>query len=678
MPAVRSPTATGSVLLRGIAAVCALVLAAYAVQAQAAPLGAAGDTIFGDVLYNVLIGFAGVLCLARAYAGAGERIAWGLLGASLLVQAAGEVYWTLALSDLTDAPYPSVADAMWLAAYPLRYAALIVLVRARLRGVFRSSYWLDAAIAACAVAAGAAALVFPAVLETTGGSVGAVATNLAYPVFDFLLLALAVGMLALSGWRPGRAWALLAAGFAVTGVADCIYLYQAARGTYIEHTLLDPLWPLGALLVAAAAWQRAPARRILLDDRRIVVVPSLFAIGALALLLLDHARPITTLAIVLAAATIVLSAFRMALVFRENVGMLAHSRREALTDALTGLGNRRRLLFDLDEIVATASRRTPRVLAIFDLDGFKRYNDSYGHPAGDALLARLGGKLGAAARPYGSAYRMGGDEFCVLIRDESPGADAILAGCKAALSEGGEGFAVVPSVGSVEIPGEATEASQALQVADRRMYAQKDRQSPSASRQTCDALMRMLREREPDLYEHLHGVGELAVSVGRRLGLESEDLDVVCRAAEMHDIGKMAVPDAILTKAGPLNEDEWAYMRRHTLIGERILAAVPALLPVARLVRSSHERWDGTGYPDGLRGEQIPLGARVVAVCDAYDAMVSYRPYRDGMPPTEALAELRRCAGTQFDPRVIEAFCTEIVPPPLPEAPAGEPEGAAA
>jgi HD-GYP domain-containing protein (c-di-GMP phosphodiesterase class II) len=207
------------------------------------------------------------------------------------------------------------------------------------------------------------------------------------------------------------------------------------------------------------------------------------------------------------------------------------------------------------------------------------------------------------------------------------------------------------------------------------MYAQKDRQSPSASRQTCDALMRVLHEREPELYQHLHGVGELAVSVGRRLGLGSEDLDLVCRAAEMHDVGKMAVPDAILMKAGPLDEAEWAYMRRHTLIGERILAAVPALMPVARLVRSSHERWDGTGYPDGLRAEQIPLGARIVAVCDAYDAMVSDRPYRDGISPLEALAELRRCAGTQFDPTVVNAFCAEIVPPLPDPAPVG-PEAA--
>ena len=158
-------------------------------------------------------------------------------------------------------------------------------------------------------------------------------------------------------------------------------------------------------------------------------------------------------------------------------------------------------------------------------------------------------------------------------------------------------------------------------------------------------------------------MGGLAAAVARRMRLPGEDLDVVCRAAELHDVGKMAVPDAILSKTGPLDEQEWAFMRRHTIIGERILGAAPALAPVARLVRSSHERWDGKGYPDRLRGEEIPLGSRIVAVCDAYDAMVTHRPYREPIAPADALEELRRCAGAQFDPAVVEAFCAEMVVP---------------
>jgi len=134
----------------------------------------------------------------------------------------------------------------------------------------------------------------------------------------------------------------------------------------------------------------------------------------------------------------------------------------------------------------------------------------------------------------------------------------------------------------------------------------------------------------------------------------------VARAAELHDVGKVAIPDAILNKAGPLDEAEWSFMRRHTIIGERILLSAPALRPVARLVRSSHERWDGGGYPDGLAQEEIPLGARIVAVCDAFDAMTTDRPYRRRVSDAAALAELRGNAGTQFDPQVVKAFARTL------------------
>ena len=192
------------------------------------------------------------------------------------------------------------------------------------------------------------------------------------------------------------------------------------------------------------------------------------------------------------------------------------------------------------------------------------------------------------------------------------------------------------------------------------MYARKGGRRMSAGRQSRDVLLRTLSERRPDLHLRLRDIGELALAVGRELHMGPEGLDEVARAAELHDVGKIAVPDAILDKAGPLDPVEWSFMRRHPLIGERILLEAPALRPVARLVRSSHERWDGGGYPDGLRGDEIPLGARVVAVCDAFDAMTTERPYRGPVTHSDAIAELRRCAGTQFDPMVVEAFCKVI------------------
>ena len=265
-------------------------------------------------------------------------------------------------------------------------------------------------------------------------------------------------------------------------------------------------------------------------------------------------------------------------------------------------------------------------------------------------------RLADAVRGHGRAYRLGGDEFCVLLEPGAAGVDPLVAACVAALNERGEGFEVTTSHGAVLAPGEVTSATEALQIADRRMYARKGGRRMSAGRQSRDVLLRMLSERQPELHAHLRGTAELALAVGRELGMEAEELDEVARAAELHDLGKVAIPDEILSKPGPLDETEWSFMRRHTMIGERILLAAPALRPVARLVRSSHERFDGSGYPDMLAGEEIPLGARVVAVCDAFDAMISERPYRAPRSDTEALAELQRCAGTQFDPAVVEAF----------------------
>jgi HD-GYP domain-containing protein (c-di-GMP phosphodiesterase class II) len=133
-------------------------------------------------------------------------------------------------------------------------------------------------------------------------------------------------------------------------------------------------------------------------------------------------------------------------------------------------------------------------------------------------------------------------------------------------------------------------------------------------------------------------------------------VEQVGHAAQLHDVGKIAIPDAILNKPGPLDEDEWRFMRRHTIIGERIVSGAPALSEAARLIRASHERFDGDGYPDGLRGEEIPIGSRVIAVCDAFDAMIADRPYRASLSPAAAMRELERCSGSQFDPVVVEAF----------------------
>jgi two-component system cell cycle response regulator len=227
---------------------------------------------------------------------------------------------------------------------------------------------------------------------------------------------------------------------------------------------------------------------------------------------------------------------------------------------------------------------------------------------------------------------------------------------RAAALQAGEGFTISTAFGSVVIPHDTGDVTEALRKADKAMYAQKQSGRATAGRQSSDVLLRALTERHPDLGEHLDGVAELAAAVGLRLGIESEELTQLRHAAALHDVGKVAIPDAIITKPGPLTDDEWTFMRRHTIIGDRILAAAPALGGAARLVRASHEAWDGSGYPDGLCGVEIPLGARIIAVCDAFDAMISARPYAPPKTVADALAELRRCAGGQFDPSVVATF----------------------
>jgi diguanylate cyclase (GGDEF)-like protein len=334
---------------------------------------------------------------------------------------------------------------------------------------------------------------------------------------------------------------------------------------------------------------------------------------------------------------------------------------QAFHDPLTGLPNRRSLVADLERGIAAASEEQPLLLLLWDLDGFKAYNDCFGHAAGDALLTRLGHNLTDAMEGCGSSYRMGGDEFCVLAWPGINGSESIALEAGAALAEHGEGFAVTASYGSVLVPAEATTHTEALRIADQRMYARKGFGSrASAGRQSTDVLLTVLCERSPDLGIHLDEVTELCQAIAARLALPDEEVAPLLQAASLHDVGKAAIPDEILNKPGPLDREEWEFMRGHTLIGQRILSAAPALTRAAAFVRSSHERFDGQGYPDKLAGDDIPLGARVIAVCDAFDAMTSSRPYRAPMSVEGALAELRRCAGTQFDPMVVDAFCAVI------------------
>ena len=629
----------------------------FAAQALSGAGGARADEIFGNWVYDAILLGAALVCVARGVLVRRQRWVWLTMGAGLLAWTAGEIYYWVGAPESGELPIPSLADLGYLALYPAAAVAVVLLLRDQISEL-RPSLCLDGLTVALAVAALAAALVAAPILDASAGEDSlATLTNLAYPIADMMLLAIVIAAFGLTGWRPGRVWLLLGLGLGAMALSDGTYLYQAAKGTYTGG-LVDVGWIVAAVLVALAALSPVePTVPPRLTGARTIVVPTAAALMAVAMETYDHYSRLPTLATLLASATLLAVAARMGMAFLENQRMLTASRREASQDALTGLGNRRELNTRL--IPATAmppARGWVRLLILLDLDGFKAYNDSFGHPAGDSLLVRLGARLAQVAEPQGDAFRLGGDEFCVLIDVEPSMCDVVVATVAEALSERGDGFSVAPSLGTVRLPDEAATPTAALHLADRRMYADKARSRSSATHQTRDVLISAMRERQPDLHDHVADVAALAARVATELGMPAEERDRVARAAELHDIGKVAIPDAILSKPGPLNDEEWQFMRRHTLIGERILMAAPALRPVAELVRSSHERWDGQGYPDGLAGDLIPVGARVVTVCDAYEAMVADRAYRQARSPEEALAELERCAGSQFDPAVVAAF----------------------
>jgi two-component system cell cycle response regulator len=622
--------------------------------------GSSLDGFFNDGIYTGVEFACVVLAFLRVTRTRKNRLAWGLIAIGLAAWASGDLLWTVWLDGLAHPPDPSAADALYLLMYPAVYVALLLLMRAHFRhaGV---AVWLDGLVVGLSTAALGAALIYPDVLAASKEST-AVAVNLAYPLGDFLLLVfIAVGF-ASTGWRPGRQWLLLGMGLLVTAGADLVFVYQEAKGTYVAGRILDTMWPLSMALMALAAWQPSPPEsapgRV---SRHTIMLPALFGVLAFALLISAGLHPLTHLALALAAAALFAAGARAALTYVENGRILQLQTTEAVTDALTQLGNRRRLMRDLESAVRRSQNGERATLAFFDLDGFKLYNDTFGHGAGDALLASLGGALRAAVDDRGEAYRLGGDEFCVLLDGGFPRGDAMIAKAAAALAKHGSGFTVTASCGVVVVPDDARTVTSALSLADERMYAEKGRGGGRETHsQTQSVLMQLLTEREPTLHSHVHDVGVLAVAVGRDFELDSEQLDELRRAAELHDIGKLAIPEEILHKPGPLDEDEWRFMRRHTLIGERILAVAPALRMVAALIRSSHERWDGAGYPDGLVGEAIPLGARIIAACDAYDAMTSARSYQTARSTDQAITELKRHSGTQFDPDVVAVLCRHL------------------
>jgi diguanylate cyclase len=399
-----------------------LLVAGVAVHVAYAGFGVgrgwADDLITKWLLNLVLVG-AVVVCAARAVAVAADRWAWVAIAGGMLLWTVANAGWTIAYGDVAEPPFPSVADALWLAWYPAVYAGLVLLVRRRVRA-FYASVWLDGLIGGLTVAAFGVVLVVAPVAHSATGTAAAVIVNVAYPLGDLLLASFVVGVFALSGWRPSRDWVAIGAALVVLAVADAVYVVRVATGSYVIGTLLDSLWPLGMVVLAFAAWQPpAPRDRLLrLEGWPVLVMPFVFMAASLGLLVAGGVHGASPLGSVVAGLALAAGLGRMALTFRD-VRALADSRRQALTDELTGLPNRRSFYQRAEQMIVGARDGGERLgVLLIDLDRFKEINDTLGHHAGDVLLEHVGPRLRGVLRDGDLLARLGGDEFTLVVEAE--------------------------------------------------------------------------------------------------------------------------------------------------------------------------------------------------------------------------------------------------------------------
>lgn len=432
-----------------------------------------------------------------------------------------------------------------------------------------------------------------------------------------------------------------------------------------------------------------PVPEASLASGRWYIVTAAVAPSTLAIVL----SPAQAIVLVLAALLLIAAFVGFRRARTESAGQLqaeqqarAEAEQRARVDALTGAFNRRHAMETIEHELARSGRDGTGVgLMMFDIDKFKRINDEHGHAGGDAVLVEVARRLRAGVREWDVVARMGGEEFCVIApatESEAEAADLAerlrraVAGRTIATPRGAE-IPVTISAGVALLHDGDGSAEQAIECSDRALYAAKRRgrnrvcrfalldqddaraEQPEAI-QIAEALAVASDLREGVSELHSREVAELAAAIARRIGLTEEDVLRARLGGLLHDVGKMAVADSILTKPGPLDESEWEAMRRHSIVGDELLRHFPELAGSCPAVRHHHERYDGSGYPDQLAGEQIPLEARIVAAADAYSAMTSIRPYQQARTLREAMDELRRGAGTHFDPAVVDTLIDEL------------------
>ena len=437
-------------------------------------------------------------------------------------------------------------------------------------------------------------------------------------------------------------------------------------------------WVVNLVLISAvlAASSGKPFVKLMVDNIRSTTAPfALMTSAALMLVVMWERSPALSFALVG-------PLFAIALYQRSTFAALK-AMQLALTDPLTGLGNHRSFHERLQrELAAAEENGTSLSLCLVDIDDFKSVNDHFGHPVGDRVLGQVASRL----RQGGESFRLGGDEFAVLLpglddRNAVGVARSIVERVGAAQLE--QVGPLTVSAGVATFPIQGVGRDELIRLADSALYWAKedgknrartyeaakielaqlqqlaDSPDRAARYRAAASLAKAVDARDAYTGSHSERVADLAARIARRLGSDDSLIELTRLAASLHDLGKLAIPEEILRKPSELNESERLVLQRHPQIGYRMLESL-GVEPIAEWVLHHHERWDGDGYPDRLRGDEIPLGARIIFVADAYDAMTSERVYRKPLSPREALEELERCAGSQFDPAIVDAFRDEL------------------